>query len=305
MAVRVLGLTKIFGSQRAVDRLGFQVNPGVITGFLGPNGAGKSTTLKMLTGYLRPSEGSAEIGGYDVQANLRQVRRLIGYLPENNPLYTDMYVREYLRICAGFYGMKQPDARIREVIDMVGLSPECHKKIGALSKGYRQRVGLAQAILHDPPVLILDEPTTGLDPNQLVEIRDLIRRLGKEKTLLFSTHILQEAAAMCDRVLVIHRGRLQADDTIPNLQDSLQGGWVTVVTFENPYPAASLGTIEGIRQVKQIDPHTLEVHSHAGTDIRPALFRFAAAEGVVIVGMEQSRRSMEEIFQLLTPVGPL
>jgi len=300
MSVRVEGLTKVYGEQKAIDRLSFQVEKGQILGFLGPNGAGKSTTMKILTGYLPPTEGFVEIGGFNVQVNPKEIRRLIGYLPENNPLYGDMYVKEYLHFVAGFYDINNKTARISEVIELTGLTPEKHKKIGTLSKGYKQRVGLAQAILHDPQVLILDEPTTGLDPNQLIEIRSLIKDLGKEKTLIFSTHIMQEVTALCDRVLIIKNGQIQANDTLQNLQSTLQGEWVTTVTFQGPFLRENFKKIKDVKRIQQLHEDTIQVMTAPGIDVRPLIFKQAVADHAVIIGMQQDRRSVEEIFQKLT-----
>lgn len=226
MSISVQSLTKIYGTQRAVDNISFQLNKGEIVGFLGPNGAGKSTTMKMITGYLPPTDGQISVCGFDVVEKPMEVRKRIGYLPEANPLYHDMFVREYLEFTAGIHGLgSQAKKRIPEMIELTGLSKEAHKKIGQLSKGYKQRVGLAQAMLHDPEVLILDEPTSGLDPNQIIEIRDLIIRIGKEKTVLLSTHIMQEVEAMCSRVIIINNGKIVADggiDAVKKDYDSLE-----------------------------------------------------------------------------------
>jgi ABC-2 type transport system ATP-binding protein len=221
MSIQVSGLTKVYGEQKAVDAISFSLKKGEIVGFLGPNGAGKSTTMKMITGYLPPTGGTASVCGFDVQEQPMDVRKRVGYLPEANPLYHDMYVREYLEFSAGIHGISNAKARIEEMIRTTGLTKEAHKKIGALSKGYKQRVGLAQAMLHNPEVLILDEPTSGLDPNQIVEIRDLIINIGKEKTVLLSTHIMQEVQAMCSRIIVINNGTIVADDTIDGLRKKL------------------------------------------------------------------------------------
>lgn len=218
MSITVSNLVKIYGTQRAVNDISFDLKKGEVVGFLGPNGAGKSTTMKMITTYLPPTAGSASVCGFDVVKQSMEVRKRIGYLPEANPLYYDMYVREYLEMSAGIHGIKKPKHRIEEMISMTGLSKEAHKKIGMLSKGYKQRTGLAQAMLHDPEVLILDEPTSGLDPLQIVEIRDLITRIGKEKTVLLSTHIMQEVEAMCSRVIIISSGNIVADDSLDNLR---------------------------------------------------------------------------------------
>jgi ABC-2 type transport system ATP-binding protein len=220
MSIKVQNLSKVYGTQRAVDNISFEVSKGEIIGFLGPNGAGKSTTMKILTGYIPATEGTAEVNGFDVRTSPMQVKTHIGYLPEHNPLYLDMYVKEFLDFAGSLYGLKGRTLQIRidETIERVGLGLEKHKKIGQLSKGYRQRVGLAQALIHNPDVLILDEPTTGLDPNQLVEIRDLIKNVGKDKTVIFSTHIMQEVEAICDRVVIINCGKIVADSTLSELK---------------------------------------------------------------------------------------
>lgn len=220
MSIKIQNLTKTYGTQKAVDNISFEVHKGEIVGFLGPNGAGKSTTMKILTGYIPSTEGSAEVNGFDVKTQPMQVKKSIGYLPEHNPLYLEMYVREFLEFIGSLYGLKGKELknRIEEVIELVGLSLEKHKKIGQLSKGYRQRVGLAQAMIHNPEVLILDEPTTGLDPNQLVEIRNLIKEVGKNKTVIFSSHIMQEVEALCDRVVIINRGKIVADGNLAELK---------------------------------------------------------------------------------------
>ncbi len=231
LSIQVAHLSKVFGHQRAVDDISFEVAKGEILGFLGPNGAGKTTTMRMITGYLAPDEGEILVDDQPVREETTSIRAKIGYLPENNPLYTDMYVREYLRYVARVYKMQHPADRIEEVLLQTGLLTESHKLISSLSKGYRQRVGLAQAILHDPDVLILDEATSGLDPNQLIEIRQLIRELGKEKTILLSTHIMQEVQALCDRVIIIHKGKIVADGNIPMLSQMLTHQHRTKVTF--------------------------------------------------------------------------
>ncbi|MBL7700123.1 MAG: ATP-binding cassette domain-containing protein [Chitinophagaceae bacterium] len=223
MSIEVSQLTRMYGEQKAVDDISFSLNRGEIVGFLGPNGAGKSTTMKIITGYLKPSQGTAVVCGIDVQQNPIAVKRKIGYLPEANPLYYDMYVQEYLYFVADVHGLPNKKQKIKDIVDTVGLTPERRKKTGQLSKGYKQRVGLAAALLHDPEVLVLDEPTTGLDPNQIVEIRELIRNLGKNKTVLFSTHILQEVEAICDRVIIINKGRLAANGTLDELKTGHEG----------------------------------------------------------------------------------
>jgi len=219
LSIKVEGLSKIYGQQKAVDSISFQASPGKILGFLGPNGAGKSTTMRMLTGYLKPTSGKSILGGFDSQLQSLEMRRILGYLPENTPLYTDMYVREFLTFVANTYQLSQTEAKVRDVIERVGLGEEQHKKIVMLSKGYKQRVGLAQAIIHDPQLLILDEPTTGLDPNQLTDIRELIKNLGRDKTVVLSTHIMQEVEALCEQVVIINKGKIVADSSLIELKN--------------------------------------------------------------------------------------
>ena len=301
MSVSVHNLTKTYGPQRALDGISFEARPGEILGFLGPNGAGKTTTMKILTCYLSQTEGTATVCGHDVETDALAVRRQVGYLPEHNPLYKDMYVREYLQFAAGANGVAQPKQRIEELIEMTGLGRERHKQIGALSKGYRQRVGLAQAMLHDPQVLILDEPTSGLDPNQLAEIRELIRTLGKEKTVIFSTHIMQEVQALCDRVIIIDRGRLVADDPIDRLQERLAGGSFLSVVFDRPVDKQQLGAIAGVSRVEdQPRPGHYRLYLQAGADARAEVFRFAVDRGLVLLGSTRQERSVEEVFRALT-----
>ncbi|TXK47575.1 gliding motility-associated ABC transporter ATP-binding subunit GldA [Pontibacter qinzhouensis] len=303
MSVEVKGLSKIFGSQRAVDDISFTVKQGQILGFLGPNGAGKSTTMKIATCYLPPSAGTVLVNGYDVAADTMAVRRHVGYLPEHNPLYLDMYVHEYLRFVASIYGLKGSKAkmRVQEMVELCGLTLEQGKKIGTLSKGYRQRVGLAQALVHDPQVLILDEPTTGLDPNQIVEIRSLIKQVGQNKTVIFSTHIMQEVTAICDRVVIINRGKLVADSDVASLQAGSRNEKVTLVEFEQPIASDLLQHIPGVLQVSPAQqPHTYRVTSRKDADIRSAVFRIASEQNWPLVGLRQEESSLEKIFQQLT-----
>jgi ABC-2 type transport system ATP-binding protein len=302
MSVEVKNLTKIFGTQRAVDDISFSVGQGQILGFLGPNGAGKSTTMKIATCYLPPSCGTVLVNGFDVVEQPIEVRRSVGYLPEHNPLYLDMYVHEYLAFVASVYGLngRRAKGRVQEMVELCGLTLEQDKKIGALSKGYRQRVGLAQALVHDPKVLILDEPTTGLDPNQIVEIRSLIKRIGQDKTVIFSTHIMQEVAAICDRVVIINRGKLVADSDVASLQASERGDKVTLVEFEQAIAAESLQSIPGVLQVSLAQGHTYRVTSRRDADIRSAVFRIAAERNWPLVGLRQEENSLEKIFQQLT-----
>ncbi|WP_116124473.1 ATP-binding cassette domain-containing protein [Lewinella sp. IMCC34183] len=302
--VTVTNLTKTYGEQRAVDDISFTARSGEVLGFLGPNGAGKTTTMKILTCYLSQSSGTAEVCGHDVQEDSLAVRRCVGYLPEHNPLYPDMYVREYLKFAADANGIRRPRARIDELVTMTGLEREANKQIGALSKGYRQRVGLAQALLHDPEVLILDEPTSGLDPNQLAEIRQLIRRLGQEKTVIFSTHIMQEVQAICDRVVIIDRGRLVADDPIERLQRRLSGSSSLLVEFDRDVVPDRLATIAGVTSVEAGKrARTYRLLLAPGADPRADVFRFAVANDRVLLGLSREELSVEEVFRALTAAG--
>lgn len=300
MSVAVHNLTKIYGAQTAVNGISFSVQPGEILGFLGPNGAGKSTTMKMLAGYIPPSSGSATICGQDIMQHSIEVRKQIGYLPENNPLYYDMYVREFLEFSARATGMTSNTAkRIDAVTGQVGLGPEQHKKIGELSKGYKQRVGLAQALLHDPAVLILDEPTSGLDPNQLADIRALIRELGKSKTVIFSTHIMQEVETVCDRIIIINKGQIVADDATANLQNSLRGRAIVLAEFER---AADIGAIKNIDGILHLDVtgNTCRIQCGDSLAMRKALFAFAAATNNPLLTLKEESQRLESVFQELT-----
>ena len=299
--VTVDNLHKHYGSQHALDGISFEARPGEILGFLGPNGAGKTTTMKILTCYLTQSEGTATVCGHDVTEDSIAVRRSVGYLPEHNPLYKDMYVREYLQFAARANGLGRAKGRIEELIEMTGLGREAHKQIGALSKGYRQRVGLSQALLHDPQVLILDEPTSGLDPNQLAEIRELIRGIGQEKTVIFSTHIMQEVQAICDRVVIIDRGKIVADDPIERLQRRLAGGSSLLIQFDRPVAEEQLRKLAGVSRV-EANPAagSYRLFLAEGADARAAVFRFAVASDRVLLGMQTEERSVEEVFRALT-----
>lgn len=300
MSVKVNQLTKVYGQQIAVDAISFEARPGEVLGFLGPNGAGKSTTMKMLTCFISPTSGNAAICGHDIETASIEARRLIGYLPENNPLYKDMYVREYLQFVAGIHKTPNAQSRIADMITMTGLERECHKRIGALSKGYRQRVGLAQAMLHDPQVLILDEPTSGLDPNQLAEIRTLIKQLGKEKTLIFSTHIMQEVQAVCDRVIIINKGKMVADDPIDQLQQRIKGESVVTVEFKEELKKELLAKISGVRKVESAGANRWKLHTLLETDIRADVFRFAEQHQLTLLEMHREDLSIEEVFRKLT-----
>jgi ABC-2 type transport system ATP-binding protein len=302
MSIQVQQLCKTFGTQKAVNHLNFEIGKGSITGFLGPNGAGKSTTMKMLSTYITPTSGTALVCGYDVQQNTMEVRRHLGYLPESNPLYFDMYVREYLEFVAGIHQLgKNKKSRVDEMIAVTGLTAEVKKKIGTLSKGYKQRVGIAQAMIHDPEVLILDEPTSGLDPNQIMDIRDLIIRLGKEKTILLSTHIMQEVQAMCDRIIIINKGVIVADDSISNIRTTAQDATAgIVVTFEKKVLETDLAAIKHVVAVHYIEENTWMLHSAATNLMRKEIMAWSLQHDVAIVALQESTRTLEEAFRDLT-----
>jgi ABC-2 type transport system ATP-binding protein len=298
MSIEVKNLFKYYGDQAAVKDISFKVKSGEIVGFLGPNGAGKSTTMKVLTGFITASSGTVKICGLPVTETSLDTRRKIGYLPENNPLYLDMYVKEYLTFVGKIYNVPNLKDRVAEMIKKVGLEVEQNKKIGQLSKGYRQRVGLAQAIIHDPEVLILDEPTSGLDPNQLVEIRELIKSIGKEKTVMLSTHIMQEVKAICDRVVIINRGEIVADDTAADLQ--LEGSNLTVYAeFEGKVSKSMLKKIEGVGIVEQVKDGWL-LESKDNIDLRMNVAKFAQENNVLAITLRVEEKSLEEVFKNLT-----
>ena len=298
MSIVVSGLTKIYGAQRAVDAITFSVNPGEVLGFLGPNGAGKSTTMKILTGYIPQTSGKASVCGFDVERQSLEARKHLGYLAENNPLYTDLYVKEFLSFVAGLNGVKNKASRVKEMIRLTGLEREQSKKIGALSKGYRQRVGIAQALLHNPEVLILDEPTSGLDPNQLAEVRQMIRDLGKEKTVILSTHIMQEVQAICSRVVIINKGKIVADDAIERLQHKATGETVILVVFKQSADKDKLLKISGVKSVNLSGEKTWKITGQKG--IQEAVFEFAVANQLTITSLSEEQQSLEEVFKELT-----
>ncbi|HEY4654236.1 MAG TPA: gliding motility-associated ABC transporter ATP-binding subunit GldA [Cyclobacteriaceae bacterium] len=306
MTLQIKNLTRLYGRQRAVDTISFEVGKGEIVGFLGPNGAGKSTTMKIATTYLPPTSGSVYVDGLDVTVHPQKVKKIIGYLPENNPLYTDLYVREYLGFVGKFYGLRgtRLKERVGRIIEVCGLTAEQHKRIEALSKGYRQRVGLAQALLHDPQVVILDEPTSGLDPNQILEIRKLIRETSENKTVLFSTHILQEVQALCDRVVVINKGRIVANDRLSDLMAGAGGHRFIIVEFEGPVAANDLRQIKGITDVEAMEGNRFRLRPGHGIDPRPEIFRFSADRNLALVGLRQEEGSLESIFRDLTVESP-
>jgi ABC-2 type transport system ATP-binding protein len=299
MSIEVKSLLKQFGEQKAVDQISFTVNKGEIVGFLGPNGAGKSTTMKMITGYLEPDAGEIKVSDIDVEKDPLAAKKKIGYLPESNALYYDMYVREYLDFIADVHQVKNKKQRIEEVIQLTGLTPESKKKVGQLSKGYKQRVGLAAALLHDPEVLILDEPTSGLDPNQIVEIRKVIKEQGKNKLVLFSSHILQEVEAICDRVIIINKGKLVADDTLQNLQQRSTLNLVRV-SFKETLEAEWLKRLQGVKSVTKIDSHTWTIETEGPDTVRKELKRLEAENNLDIVSLQSESQSLEEVFRSLT-----
>ncbi len=300
MTIRISQISKSYGAQKALDQVSFEIGTGELVGFLGPNGAGKSTLMKIITGYLAADEGKVEINGEVVETNNISIRSQIGYLPENNPLYPDLYVREYLEMVAGFYQLQNKKERVVQMVELTGLKNEQHKKIGQLSKGYRQRVGLAQALIHDPSVLVLDEPTTGLDPNQLEEIRQLIRTISQNKTVMLSTHIMQEVEAVCSRVVIVNKGRLVADGTIDQLKAGQFARKQTVwVEFNKAVNPEKLKLVEGLASMEMINPSTFVIETEK-TDLRPALFQFAVQNQLVLLTMKEQQRSLENVFQDLT-----
>lgn len=300
MSIQIDQVTKRFGQQKALDRVSFSVDSGEVVGFLGPNGAGKSTLMRIITGFLTPDEGRVTVNGLPVSGEALKVKRLIGYLPESNPLYTDMYVMEYLRYTAGIYKIRDPH-RVEEMIEATGLQPECHKKIGNLSRGFRQRVGLARALLHDPPVLILDEPTTGLDPNQILEIRELISRTGKKKTVMLSTHIMQEVEAICQRVIIIDKGQIITDRPRQELSNAFrETKQVVLMETDREINTASLEKQPEILSVANTGKHYYEVRSAGRDDIRPLIFRHAVEKGYTILSTREKESNMEDIFRQLT-----
>jgi ABC-2 type transport system ATP-binding protein len=299
MSIEVSGLTKMYGAQRAVDDVSFEVTKGEIVGFLGPNGAGKSTTMKMITGYLQPDSGKAVVSGIDVALNPLAVKKKVGYLPESNALYYDLYVREYLSFIADVHGVEKAKNRIEEVIETVGLLPESRKKIGQLSKGYKQRVGIAAALLHSPEVLILDEPTSGLDPNQIVEIRGVIKEQGKDKLVLFSSHILQEVEAICDRVIIINKGKLVADEKLANLRQRSSSNFVSVA-FGEPLEVEWLRRLGGVTSVVKKDTYNWRLETADPETVRKQVLHLALEHNLNIVSLSSESGSLEEVFRQLT-----
>ncbi|HRI01946.1 MAG TPA: ATP-binding cassette domain-containing protein [Saprospiraceae bacterium] len=296
--IEVKGLSKIYGSQRAVNGISFEARQGEILGFLGPNGAGKSTTLKMLSAYILPDEGDAQLCGYSIRNQPEEVKRRIGYLPEHNPLYKDMYVHEYLLCIARLYKLKQATQKVKSLIELTGLGPEQNKRIGAISKGYRQRVGLSQALIHDPEILILDEPTSGLDPNQLIDIRKLIKDFGKQKTLIFSSHIMQEVQALCDRVIIINKGNLIANQEIHELQNGLHSNQHYVVEFKQKILPS--GYDHKSIKVKKLDEHHYRFSSSSSIHLGEEIFELAKQNNWIILEMVKEKNNLEDVFNSLT-----
>jgi len=300
MSIEVKNLLKIYGEQKAVNNISFHVDKGEIVGFLGPNGAGKSTTMKILTGYLNKDGGEALVSGINVSADPLAIKKKIGYLPEANPLYYDMYVREYLDFISQLHKIKAKKPRIEDIIALTGLTVESKKRIGQLSKGYKQRVGLAAALIHDPEVLILDEPTTGLDPNQIVEIREVIKQQGKNKTVLFSTHILQEVEAICDRVIIINKGEIVADDTLSNLQKGTKEKHVVVVKFKEAIDKSLFEKLNGVSSVEEIQTSNFKLQTNNSESVRKQLLELAVQNNLNIISLQSENESLEDIFRSLT-----
>jgi len=296
MSINVENISKLYGKQKALNNVSFQVGEKEIVGFLGPNGAGKSTMMKILTCYIPQSSGKASVCGFDVENESIQVRKNVGYLPEHNPLYLEMYVKEYLSFIGGLHKVENISSRVKEMINLTGLELEQRKKIGALSKGFRQRVGIAQAMIHNPKVLIMDEPTTGLDPNQLEDIRALIKNLGKHKTVMISTHIMQEVEAVCDRVIIINNGSITANGSITELKKQTLTQ-IVMVEFDTAMVESSLKKIEGVTQAKLIQGTTWQIQAHEGGDLRKEIFNYAVANNAVVLSLNRQEQKMEDVFK--------
>ena len=299
MSISISNLSKNYGTQKAVNNISFKVNKGEIVGFLGPNGAGKSTTMKMITGYLNADAGNIQVCGIDVSQNNVESKKKIGYLPEANPLYFEMYVREYLLFTAGVHQLKNSKERTEEIIKTVGLTLEANKKIGQLSKGYKQRVGLAAALIHEPEVLILDEPTSGLDPNQIIEIRNVIKALAKDKTVLFSSHILQEVEAICDRVIIINKGNIVADDSLQNLQLAKAGQQFVSVTFQENIDINDLQNLEAALNISA-SGNTFRIQTNDAENLRKQILKLSIDKNLNIVSLQNQNNSLEDVFRDLT-----
>lgn len=304
MSIRVEGIQKRYGNQQAVGNVSFELQRGEIVGFLGPNGAGKSTTLKMITGYVQPDAGYIQVEGMSVAEHPLEVRKKIGYLPEANPLYYDMYVREYLQFIAGVHHLPAPEKAINQVIEMTGLAREAHKKCGQLSKGYKQRVGLAAALVHNPPVLILDEPTSGLDPNQIVEIREVIRKQGADKTILFSSHILQEVEAICDRVIILHQGKVVADNRIRQLQQEENSAQVLEVQLREEVAEQEWREVPGVQQLIAMGGGRYRISTQDAEQLSRALMQWTVQKGYTLLSFQREESSLEDVFRQLTSQQP-
>ena len=302
MSIVVQGVTKFYGEQKALDNVSFEIKTGEIVGFLGPNGAGKSTMMKIITGFIPPSSGNVLVDGIETGDGSVEVKKRIGYLPENNPLYPEMYVREYLRFTASLYDSDIPlKKQIDNIIGITGLAPEQKKKIGSLSKGYRQRVGLAQALIHNPDVLILDEPTTGLDPNQIIEIRNLIRDTGREKTVMLSTHIMQEVEAICDRVIIIDKGVIVADEEIKDIYTKIsRTSQIVLVEFDREPDESMLKALPGLVSAGRDKGNIWIIEASGDQDIRPAIFAFAVSNNLAVLSLQKKENNLEEVFRILT-----
>ena len=301
MSIVINGVTKLYGAQKALDNISFEVKTGEIVGFLGPNGAGKSTLMKIITGFIPATSGNVLINGAKVETGNIELKRQIGYLPENNPLYPEMYVKEYLSFVASIYNIKQSRKQIDNIVELTGLAPEQKKKIGALSKGYKQRVGLAQALIHNPAVLILDEATSGLDPNQIIEIRNLIKEVGKEKTVLLSTHIMQEAEALCQRVIIIDRGVIMANEEKSKIYSIINHAkQIVIVEFDKELDASKLSEIKIANNIVPAGANAWQIEADSNEDIRPAIFKFAVDNNLTVLSLNKRQSNLEEIFRHLT-----
>lgn len=299
MSIEATNVTKFYGEQAALGDVSFSVKRGEIVGFLGPNGAGKSTMMKIITCYLPPSAGDVKVAGHDIYTDSLKVRKKVGYLPETNPLYPEMYIREYLTFVAGIYRVKNKKARVQEMIEMVGLTPESHKRIRELSKGYRQRVGLAQALIHDPEVLILDEPTSGLDPNQLDDVRDLIRKIGKEKTVLLSTHIMQEVEAICNRVIIIKKGKIVADSPVSSIKTESDTELI-ILHLDKSINLEKIKAISGVEKIETVEKGKYRITASKGQSVLSKLNALATLENAEVEELRKEERSLEEVFKTLT-----
>lgn len=304
MSIIVAGIQKRYGNQLAVGGVSFELQRGEIVGFLGPNGAGKSTTLKMITGYVQPDAGTIWVEGLSVAEHPLELRKKIGYLPESNPLYYDMYVREYLQFIAGVHHLPAPEKAINQVIEMTGLTREAHKRCGQLSKGYKQRVGLAAALVHNPPVLILDEPTSGLDPNQIVEIREVIRKQGADKTILFSSHILQEVEAICDRVIILHQGKVVADNRIRQLQQEENSGQVLEVQLREEVAEQEWRELPGVQQLIAMGGGRYRISTQDAEQLSRSLMQWTVQKGYTLLSFQREESSLEDVFRQLTSQQP-